>query len=99
MERNPVKSSNIKAVGYDPATEQLEIEFHPKGDAPPRVYVYDKVPYDKYRTFLNAPSLGSHFATHIRANYESHRIDSPVKGKSHGQKEAGEEGNTEETES
>ena len=82
MEHIEVKSSNIKSVGYDPASETLEVCFLSKkeGEAP-RVYRYDAVPYEKYRQFLNAPSVGSHFAAHIRNNYQSHRIDTPKEKK------------------
>lgn len=76
MNRITVKSSNIAAIGYDPGTETMEVEFKPKDEeTPPRVYQYDKVPYDDYKAFLNAESVGRHFHTFVRSNYESHRID------------------------
>jgi KTSC domain len=31
MERQPVSSSNLKSVGYDPRSRTLEIEFHNGG--------------------------------------------------------------------
>ena len=78
MEYIPVKSSNVASIGYDPATEELHVAFKPKKEGEEgRVYSYAGVPYDKYKQFLNAPSVGSHFAAHIRNNYQSHRIDTP----------------------
>jgi KTSC domain len=85
MDHLKVKSSNIDSIGYDPATEEMEVRFLPHKDGEPgRAYSYAAVPYDKYREFLNAPSVGSHFAVHVRACYESHRIDAP-KEKEHGE--------------
>lgn len=76
MQRIPVKSSNIAAVGWE--DDVLQVEFLSKKEGEPnRVYQYESVPYEKYRQFLNAPSVGSHFAAHIRNNYQSHRIDTP----------------------
>lgn len=81
---NIPKSSNVASIGYDPDTEELRVAFKPhKEGEPGRVYSYASVPKDKYLAFLNAESVGSHFATFIRANYESHRIDSPKE--SHGE--------------
>ena len=83
MELIPVKSSNIKSIGWstnegEESTGTLYVEFIAKKEGEqPRLYSYDAVPFDKYRQFLNAPSVGSHFAAHIRNNYQSHRIDTP----------------------
>lgn len=90
-----VKSSNLRSIGYDPATETLEVAFLPKkeGEAP-RVYSYDAVPYEKYRQFLNAPSVGSHFAAHIRNNYQSHRIDTPKEKRNEEAKDSEEDAKT-----
>lgn len=82
MEHINVKSSNIKSVAYDPATETLEVCFLPKKEGePPKFYQYANVPYDRYKAFLNAPSVGSHFAAHVRDSYICHRIDNPKEKK------------------
>ena len=39
MDRTPVQSSNIRSVGYDPASRTLEVEFHSSG-----LYQYSSVP-------------------------------------------------------
>lgn len=82
MEYIPVKSSNVASIGYDPATEELHVAFKPKKEGEEgRVYSYAGVPFEKYRQLLNAPSVGSHFAAHVRNNYPSHRIDTPKEKK------------------
>ena len=87
MDHIKVKSSNIESVAFDPSTEELQVKFKPhKEGEPGRVYSYAAVPYDKYREFLNAESVGKHFQTFIRANYECHRIDTPKER--HEEKEA-----------
>jgi hypothetical protein len=92
MQRIAVKSSNIASVGWQ-ANESgddgtLEVAFlSKKEDEPERVYVYANVPYGRYLAFLNAQSPGSFFATHVRANYESHRVDSDRKEARHGKEE------------
>ena len=82
MDRIPVKSSNIKAIGWEPETKELEVEFLPHKDGEPgRCYRYQNVEYEQYRDFLNAESVGHHFAVNIRACFEGRRIDSPKEKK------------------
>jgi hypothetical protein len=69
MLRTPVESSNLRSVGYDPATQTLEIEFHSGG-----VYQYVGVPPSVYQDLLAAPSLGSYFQAAIRNQYAYTRI-------------------------
>ena len=64
MEREPVISSIISSVGYDPTTENLEIEFT-NGS----VYEYYGVPYEEYSELMDAGSIGEHFHQHIRNSY------------------------------
>ena len=61
MEREPVQSSNLWSVGYDPDSQTLEIEF--KGG---HVYQYFGVPESLYFDLMNAGSKGSFFHHHIR---------------------------------
>jgi len=53
----PVQSTAIKAVGYDPLTQQLFIDFvggkHP--------YTYCHVPVDVYDGLMAAKSKGGYF--------------------------------------
>lgn len=69
MDRNAVKSSNIKAVGYDPLNETLEIEFLTGG-----IYQYSGFSQDKFDSFINSPSLGRWFAAEIRGKYPMQKM-------------------------
>ena len=64
MNRLPVASSNIRAVGYDPHSHTLEIEF-----ANGRVYQYFDVPENVYKALLNAMSVGEYFNGEVRGVY------------------------------
>lgn len=64
MIRSPVASTNIVSVGYDEASETLEIEF--KSGA---VYQYYNVPQVIYEGLRGAPSAGQFFAYEIRDRY------------------------------
>lgn len=59
----PVSSSNVSAVGYDPAFRRLWVRFK-SGD----VYAYDGVPSHVYLDFLRAPSAGQYLWRVVRAN-------------------------------
>lgn len=69
MTREPVQSSNIVSVGYDPATQTLEIEFKGGG-----VHQYSGVPADKHAAFMKARSVGGYFYQHIRNYHEGNKI-------------------------
>ena len=56
MERQPVTSSNLAEVGYDPELETLEVQFRHGG-----VYQYFNVPAFMYERLMSADSLGSFF--------------------------------------
>jgi hypothetical protein len=64
MQRTPVSSSNICAVGYDIDSAVLEVEFD-SGD----VYQYYGVPQYLYEQFRASSSLGSFLHEHIRPSY------------------------------
>lgn len=63
MEREPVNSSNLVSVGYDPSSETLEVEF--KGG----VYEYYNVPQFMYDRLMEAGSIGTFFNAEIKNNY------------------------------
>lgn len=65
MERQPVSSSNIASVGYNPESETLEVEFLKTG----KVYEYYNVPTFMYERMLQAPSIGIFFNTEIKNAY------------------------------
>lgn len=70
MRRQPVESTLIKSVGYDPEEQTLELEFVPSG----RVYDYFEVPEEIYRELLEAPSLGHYFNEAIKGVYPYRRL-------------------------
>jgi len=69
VRRVAVDSSALSAVGYDPATNVLELEFV-EGD----VYRYFAVPRRIHRELLAAESLGRYFLTNIRDRYRHQRL-------------------------
>lgn len=75
MERTPVKSSNIAAIAYDPATRILEVEFKSG-----LIYRYLDVKPPTYEAFSSAKSLGSHLAAHIRPHHKAHPHKDPKPG-------------------
>jgi KTSC domain len=70
MNRTPVTSSNLAAVGYDPSTQTLEIKFLSSG-----VYQYSGIPSSVYDGLMAASSHGSYFDQHIKkAGYSYRKI-------------------------
>lgn len=63
MKRTPVKSSNIKSIGYDSSKRLLEIEFNSGA-----VYQYHPIMEQIYNEMKSAPSVGTYFHTKIRNN-------------------------------
>jgi hypothetical protein len=66
----PVASSNLAAVGYDPATGELRIRFH-RGN---RLYAYYGISAALHRGLMTAGSKGRFFAYYIRWRYRGHRL-------------------------
>uniref|UniRef100_UPI0037C18FC2 KTSC domain-containing protein n=1 Tax=Elstera sp. TaxID=1916664 RepID=UPI0037C18FC2 len=64
MIRDPVASSNIASVGYDPDSETLEIEFI-NGS----IYQYFNVTSGLYEQLMAAPSKGQFLHAYIRNAY------------------------------
>ena len=63
MKRIPVKSSDLKSVGYDEKTTLLEVEFNSG-----KIYQYSRVPKAVYLELMNAQSHGIYFSRNIRDN-------------------------------
>jgi hypothetical protein len=61
MHRNPVKSSNISSIGYDPVTCTLQVEFRNGG-----LFNYDGVTPDQHAEMMKADSIGRYFHAHVR---------------------------------
>ena len=64
MKRQPLRSSVLKAAGYDPATAVLELEFT-SGD----VYHYFAVPPSMFAALIQDESPGAYFNRHISDKY------------------------------
>lgn len=72
-----IKSSNIKAVGYDPEEKVMEIIFQTD---PLLVYKYPGVDAVTFATFVNAESVGGYFAAVLRkglTKFEKVRLPPP----------------------
>lgn len=63
MERKPVKSSQIKSIGYNQAALMLEVEFTSAGNP---VYQYQNVPPKLHKDLMAAESVGSFFIREIK---------------------------------
>lgn len=64
-----VKSDQIGAVGYDPATSTLAVQFKPRmptGTMMP-VYLYPEVTAEQHAAFVGAESLGKHHSAHFKS--------------------------------
>lgn len=70
MIRQPVQSSNLRAVGYDKGANILEIEFIKGG-----TYLYFDVPESTFLGLMEAASKGTYFHEHIRGFYRYKRLD------------------------
>lgn len=72
MERQPVESSDIISIGWDPGGQghlgDLEVEFS-NG-----VYVYHDVPLSVYEGLMSAPSKGKFLAQSIKNEYVWDRV-------------------------
>ena len=69
MQRYSVASSNVASVGYDSATQTLEVEFLSGA-----VYQYYNVPENMYDQLIKASSKGRFLHTHIKNAYPYSRV-------------------------
>ena len=69
IERQPVQSTVLAAVGYDAAKRFLEIEFHSGA-----IYRYLEVPEEIHRRLLAAESKGHFFGANIRDKFRCERV-------------------------
>lgn len=72
---SPISSSNIAAIGHDPQTSELTVEFKNGGR-----YVYHGISADQHAALIKAPSIGSHLHKHIKPRAKSVRNVTPAKG-------------------
>ena len=57
-----VESSNLSAVGYDPDTQELQVQFKNGG-----IYSYEGVPHQTHADLVSAESIGSAFHKLIKS--------------------------------
>lgn len=69
VKMNPVSSSNISAVGYDPENQIVHVLFLNGSE-----YIYKGVPEHEYIGLLNAPSVGSYLHRNYKNVYPYERI-------------------------
>ena len=69
MERKRISSSKIRAVGYDPKGQILEIEFNDG-----KVLAYSGVSPEVHQRFMASPSPVSFFEDKIDESYSSRRL-------------------------
>lgn len=69
MRRRPVSSGAVRSVGYDAATNELEIEFA-GGD----VYRYSMVPPSIHRRLVEADSVGAFVNREVKPHYPAREV-------------------------
>ena len=69
MELKKVHSSNVAAVGYDPSTQILRVEFKSGGS-----YDYANVDPVHAAQIQSAPSIGGYIARHIKPHHKATRV-------------------------
>ena len=77
IEGLPVKSTNVKAVGYDVETKTLQVEFKSGG-----IYQYAGVQPEMYAELLEAESIGRFVSQVVRAGRKGIRIEEKEEAKS-----------------
>lgn len=70
--RQPVASSNLHSVGYDPATRTLVVEFHGG-----QLYAYADVPPEHVSLLQGAPSPGDYFRRAIADQFAYRHLTPP----------------------
>jgi hypothetical protein len=69
MVMQSVSSSNVAAVGHDPESGTLRVEFHSGA-----VYEYAEVPDNKAAELIGASSVGRYLATNIKGQYPARKV-------------------------
>lgn len=64
MKLEPVTSSNVSAIGYDPDAKALHVQY--KSGA---TYIYSGVPQASYDALKGASSVGTHLHAHIKGRF------------------------------
>jgi hypothetical protein len=69
IKREPVTSSNVASVGFDPETRTLEVQFKSGG-----TYRHVEVPQSVYDGFMAADSKGGFYSKAIKGKYAHHKV-------------------------
>ena len=69
MERKRINSTSIRAVGFDPKAQTLEVEFS-NGS----IVQYERVSAEIHRRFLAASSPTSYFRDQIEESFTARRV-------------------------
>ncbi len=69
MERVPVKSSNIRSVGYEAETRTLEVEFNDNS-----VFHYFNLSPLMHASLMQADSKGSYLSERVKNRYRCKKI-------------------------
>jgi hypothetical protein len=69
MKRHPLKSSKLRAAGFDERLREMEIEFS-NGD----IYLYKGVSPETYRQLMSSPSPNSFYDDKIDEAFSGKRI-------------------------
>lgn len=70
MQLFPVKSSNIRAIGYDPTTREMHVEFGSGG-----TYQYGGITPQQHQALTAAASIGRHFAREIQKRHIGRKVN------------------------
>lgn len=62
VDMRPVTSTNLAAVGYDPKSRELHIQFQNSS----QTYVYPDIDENEFKNLMGARSLGVYFWRNIR---------------------------------
>lgn len=65
----PVQSSNIEKIGYDPPTRALRVRFKGGG-----TYEHKDVPPEKHEALMRAESKGAFYAREIKGAHPSSKV-------------------------
>jgi hypothetical protein len=69
MIRDSVASTNVASIGYDEASQTLEVEFMNGA-----IYQYYNVPAAVYEQIMQSQSKGAYLNTYVKNNYAYSRV-------------------------
>ncbi len=76
MTLQPVKSSNIESVGYDPASKTMQVKFRSGS-----THQYSGIAPEVHAAFMGASSHGAYYAARVRGRYPGEKVGAKIGGK------------------